>query len=260
MSCKYLKGLTNVDNIRRRLFFKQKGNWGKKTSKESSNRNKKYIVKRRIFLFFLKKKKQKRMICYALSAVLMKLYCRMTMNYRWIISFLLKRDEYKVDGENGTLRRNGTHQSTSSIPPGTKEKGKGRGGGGPWLLTGGWPKLNEKVGTAGAGDEFEEDAFGLAVLAGDEVAGDLFAEDLLAPFFASWERARLIFLRWVLENEFRAVNASATWALFGRSRILWNKEGESQSYKGRTKWKYLLIISVTASKPQSHGIKSMPLR
>ena len=53
------------------------------------------------------------------------------------------------------------------------------------------------------GDELEEDAFGLAVLAGVGVAGDFFA-------FACSERAWLIFLRCVLANEFRAVNASAT--------------------------------------------------
>ena len=44
-------------------------------------------------------------------------------------------------------------------------------------MTGGEPKVNEKVG-AGADDELEE-AFVLAVLAADEVARDLFA-----PLFA----------------------------------------------------------------------------
>ena len=94
-------------------------------------------------------------------------------------------------------------------------------------MTGGWPKLNEKVGVgAGAGDELEEDAFGLAVLAGDEVEGVLFAalleafalagdevEDVLFAallFFACSERAWLSFLRCVLAKEFRAVNPSAT--------------------------------------------------
>ena len=57
----------------------------------------------------------------------------------------------------------GTHQSTSSIPPGTIEKGKGSGGGGPFILTGGGPKLNETVGP-GAEVELDEDAFGAAVL------------------------------------------------------------------------------------------------
>jgi hypothetical protein len=84
-------------------------------------------------------------------------------------------------------------------------------------LTGGGPKVNEGVG-AGAGDEFEEDAFGLAVRA-EEVAGGFFA-----PLFACSERATLSFLRCILANEFRAFNASTTWALFGRSRSLWNKE------------------------------------
>ena len=89
-------------------------------------------------------------------------------------------------------------------------------------MSGGEPK----VGAAGADDELEGDAFGLAVLAG-EVAGGFFA-----PLFACSERAKLSFLRCILANEFRAVNTSATCALFGRSRSLWNKEGESQSHKG----------------------------
>lgn len=68
---------------------------------------------------------------------------------------------------------------------------------------GGGPKP-KKV-EAEAGDELEEDAFGMAVPAGDEVALDLFAS-----FFVCSERARLSFLRCILANEFRMVNASAT--------------------------------------------------
>ena len=71
-------------------------------------------------------------------------------------------------------------------------------------MTGGGPKLNEKVG-AGVGDEFEEDALGIEVLVDDEGALDLFG-----PFFACSERATLSFLRCILANEFRTANASAT--------------------------------------------------
>jgi hypothetical protein len=69
-------------------------------------------------------------------------------------------------------------------------------------LTGGDPKLNEKVGAEA--DELEA-WFGWAVLADDEVA-----LDLLALFFAFSERAWLSFLRCVLANEFKAINASVT--------------------------------------------------
>lgn len=102
-----------------------------------------------------------------------------------------------------TERCRSGHQSTSSIPPGTAEKGKGSGGG-PLTLTGGGPKLNEKVG-AGTDDEDNKDAFKTTVLVDAEVAQDLFA-----PLFVCSERARLSFFRCVLANEFRLINASAT--------------------------------------------------
>ena len=78
------------------------------------------------------------------------------------------------------------HQSTSSIPPGTVEKGNGRGGGGPLTLTGDGAWLDEKVGE-GTDGEFDEDAFGVAALVD--------VEDLSAPLFVCSERARLSFLR-----------------------------------------------------------------